>query len=134
MHPDVPHPRTLLLRQDLARYENGMRGKVARVNDFLATHLAVVFGLAWTVWVFMTVTVAAYWMPAAIQGKIFFFSSGCIQLFALPLLTYIGNKAQKATEAQSEAFHLALTHVATQVDDIRKILDNPPAGNVLSET
>ena len=36
MHPEVPHPRTLLLRQDLLRYEKGkFHGKVAAANDWL---------------------------------------------------------------------------------------------------
>lgn len=116
-HYAVKHP--VQLRKEL----EGTKGVIGKINDWLATHLAVVFGLAWTVWVFMVVTVAAYWMPANVQSRIFFFSSGCIQLFALPLLTYIGNKSQRATDAQSEAFHQALTHVANQVDEIAAKLD-----------
>ena len=124
-HHAVQHPVTLRRKRHRDRMS-----PVGRVNDFLLTHLAVVFGLAWTVWIFMFVTVAAYWMPAAIQAKIFFFSSGCIQLFALPLMVYVGNKLQRSSDAQSEVMHLALTHIATAADEVRQLLDLETPGGL----
>jgi hypothetical protein len=117
-HPAVKHPVVLRIKR-----HRGRMGAVGRVNDYLLTHLAVVFGLAWTVWVFMVVTVGAYWAPPTLQSKIFFFSSGCIQLFALPLMVYVGNKLQRSSDAQSEVMHQALTHIATVSDQNKALLE-----------
>ena len=100
---------------------------VGRANDWAATHLAVVFGLCWTVWVFFTGPLVAYFLPPAIQAKIFFFSSGWIQLFALPLMVYVGNKLQRSSDAQSEAMHQALTHIAVTLDEVAKVVHAPVA-------
>lgn len=97
-------------------------GPVAIANDWLATHLAIVFGIAWTIWVFFIVPIVAYFLPAGIQGHIFFFSSGWIQLFALPLMVYVGNKLQRSSDAQSEVIHQALTHIATVEDQNNTLL------------
>jgi len=121
-HPQVPHPVNLRLRADLLRYERGWRGKIAEVNDWLATHLAIVFGVVWTIWVFFIVPVVAYFLPQAVQNHIFFFSSGWIQLFALPLLVYVGNKIQRSSDAQSDAITQALTHIATIEDQNAEML------------
>lgn len=115
-HPEVPHPANLKLRQDLVKYEQGFRGKVAEINDLFASNLAIVLGVVWTIWVFFIVPIVAYFLPAAVQNHIFFFSSGWIQLFALPVLVYVGNKVQKSTDIQSDAFHQALTHIANVED------------------
>jgi hypothetical protein len=116
-HHAVKHPVEL-------RESGKSDGKTARVNDFLATHLAVIFGVCWTIWVFFIIPIVAYFLPQAAQGKIFFFSSGWIQLFALPLMVYVSNKIQRSSDAQSEAFHQALTHVATVVDEIKQKLES----------
>jgi hypothetical protein len=122
-HPAVVHPVRLRLRDDAIRYERGLRGKIAAGNDWLATHLAVVFGIAWTIWVFFIVPIVAYFLPAAIQNHIFFFSSGWIQLFALPLMVYVSNKIQRSSDAQSEAQHMALTHIATISDQNKTLIE-----------
>ena len=124
-HPAVPHPVHLRIR----RHREGM-GKVGRVNDWLATHLAVVFGVCWTIWVFFTVPLIAYFLPQNIQGHIFFFSSGWIQLFALPLMVYVGNKLQRSSDAQSEVIHQALTHIAMVSDKVADLLDLETAGGL----
>ena len=87
-HPAVAHPVHLRIR----RHRDGM-GPIGKANDWLATHLAVVFGVCWTIWVFFIVPIVAYFLPQPIQNKIFFFSSGWIQLFALPLMVYVGQQA-----------------------------------------
>ena len=117
-HPAVKHPVHLRVTQ----HREGM-SRVALANDWLATHLAIVFGIAWTIWVFFIVPLVAYFLPPVIQNHIFFFSSGWIQLFALPLMIYVGNKLQRSSDAQSEVIHQALTHIATVSDQVKELLD-----------
>ena len=117
-HPAVAHPVHLRIR----RHKDGM-GPIGRANDWLATHLAVVFGVCWTIWVFFIVPIIAYFLPAGIQGHIFFFSSGWIQLFALPLMVYVGNKLQRSSDAQSDVIHQALTHIATVSDQNKTLIE-----------
>lgn len=121
-HPAVPHPVRLRIR----RHRGGM-GPVGKANDWLATHLAVVFGVCWTIWVFFIVPIVAYFLPQAIQNKIFFFSSGWIQLFALPLMVYVGNKLQRSSDAQSDVIHQALTHIATVSDQNKTLIEQDNA-------
>ena len=121
-HPAVPHPVHLRIR----RHHDGM-GAVGRANDWLATHLAVVFGVCWTIWVFFIVPIVAYFLPAGIQAHIFFFSSGWIQLFALPLMVYVGNKLQRSSDAQSDVIHQALTHIATVSDQNKTLIEQDNA-------
>ena len=122
IHPAMVHAVNLRLRQDAIRYEKGLRGKVAAGNDWLATHLAVVFGLAWTIWLFMICPLVVPALGGTIEAKFFFYSSGWIQLFALPLLVYTGNKVQRSSDAQSEAMVLSLSHIANQQDKQDEVL------------
>jgi len=117
-HPAVAHPVHLRIR-----LHRGGMGAIGKANDWLATHLAVVFGVCWTIWVFFIVPVVAYFLPQAIQNKIFFFSSGWIQLFALPLMVYVGNKLQRSSDAQSDVMHKALTHIATVSDQNKTLIE-----------
>lgn len=110
-HPAVQHP--VRLRRSLHR--EGM-GRAGKANDWLATHLAVVFGLVWTVWALFLAPLIVQAFSPHVQAKFFFYSSGWIQLFALPLLVYVGNKVQRSSDAQSEVLHVALTHIATIED------------------
>ena len=112
-HPQVLHPTDL---------ERDIESSVGKTNDWLASHLAIVFGAVWTVWLFFIVPLVAYFLPSHAQATIFFFSSGWIQLFALPLFVYIGNKLQKSTDLQSDAQHQALTHIALIEDQNNKLL------------
>lgn len=123
-HYAVPHPAELLETE---------AGRATRISDWLATHLAVVFGVTWTVWLFFLVPLVAYFLPSHVQSEIFFFSSGWIQLFALPLLAYVSSKIQKSSDAQSDAMYQALTHVATEMDLIVAKLEIPPVPKVESE-
>ena len=115
-HPAVTHPVHLRIR----RHHDGM-GAIGKANDWLATRLAVVFGVCWTIWLFLIVPLIAPYLGATAENKIFFYSSGWIQLFALPLMVYVGNKLQRSSDAQSEVIHQALTHIAT-VSDQNKVL------------
>ena len=117
-HPAVTHPVHLRIR----RHRDGM-GPVGKANDWLATRLAVVFGVCWTIWLFLIVPLIAPYLGATAESKIFFYSSGWIQLFALPLMVYVGNKLQRSSDAQSEVIHLALTHIATVSDQNKTLIE-----------
>ncbi len=112
-HHAVIHPSVFLAAEKRA---------VARVNDWLATRLALVFGLVWTVWVFMVFPLVLLLLPKGVQNTGFFISSGWIQLWALPLFVYVGNRLQKSADAQSDAQHDALTHIAVTGDDVKTLL------------
>jgi hypothetical protein len=75
-------------------------------QDYLATKLALLFGFGWTIWVFFIIPLAAPAFSPRIQAQIFYFASGWVQLFALPLMVYVSNKIQasadKTTEAQQQ--------------------------------
>jgi hypothetical protein len=123
--PAVPEPsrhHAVINPRHLRHHREGKTGMTARVNDFLATRLAVLFGLAWTIWVFFIVPLVAYFLPATTQGHIFFFSSGWIQLFALPLMIYVGNKLQRSADAQSDSMTKALSHIAIVEDQNAELL------------
>jgi hypothetical protein len=113
-HDAVIHPAELLHRE---------RTWVGKVNDWAATHLAAVFGLVWTVWVFIAAPLLVQAFPQAVQTRFFFYSSGWIQLFALPLLVYVGNKVQASSDAQSDVQHQALTHIATVEDEVKQLIE-----------
>ena len=107
-HPHVPHPRDLLTAE-------------RNSNDWLMEHLSRLFGSPWTVWLFMAVPIVVEYWAVTFQNLVFFYSSAWIQLFALPLLTYIGNKAEKLRAAKADADHAALTSVHTTVDAVRVV-------------
>lgn len=70
-------------------------------QDYLATKLALVFGFGWTIWVFFIVPLLAEFFPPSAQARVFYYASGWIQLFALPLMVYVSNKIQATTDATS---------------------------------
>ena len=113
-HHAVVHPRTLLAAE---------KRLAGRVNDWAATHLAAFFGLVWTVWLFAIWPLASLLLPKGAQSVAFFISSGWIQLWALPLLNYVSNKTQAMQAAQSDAQHVALSHIATVEDQNRQLLE-----------
>lgn len=113
-HPHVTHPGELLAVE---------RTRLAQVNDWLATHLAIVFGLVWTVWLFMVFPLVVLLLPKGVQNITFYLASGWIQLWALPLFIYVGNRLQKSSDAQSDAQHVALSHIASKVDEHEQRLD-----------
>ena len=70
-------------------------------SQWLAFKLALVFGFVWTVWLFFVIPLIAPFFPPGVQAQVFYYGSGWVQLFALPLLTWIGNKTQNlADQAQ----------------------------------
>jgi hypothetical protein len=117
-HPAVAHPVHLRIRLHRA----GM-GRLGKANDWAATHLAVMFGLVWTVWLFMTIPLLVLLAPSGLRSVVFYLASGWIQLWALPLFVFVGNKLQRSSDAQSEVMHVALSHVATVGDQNQQLLD-----------
>jgi hypothetical protein len=79
--------------------------------------------VCWTIWLFLAVPLLAPYLGATIQAKIFYYASGWIQLFALPLMVYVGNKLQRSSDAQSQVMHDALTHIATVSDQNKQLLE-----------
>jgi hypothetical protein len=102
-HPKVPHPRRFL---DAER----------KWNDVAANMVARIFGSPWCIWVFLIVPLVILLAPQQWQGAVFYLASGWVQLFALPLLTYVGNKARAADSVKADVDHEALTHIAKTVD------------------
>jgi hypothetical protein len=123
-HPQVPHAGRLRAQRDQARTLTGF------VNDWAATHLAAVFGLAGTIWVFMTIPLLVLLAPSGIKAVAFYLASGWIQLFALPLMIYVGNKLQRSADAQADAMHQAQTHIAAMVDLAADRLDLSTRGGL----
>jgi hypothetical protein len=117
-HPAVAHPVHLRIRM----HRGGM-GKLGKANDWAATHLAVVFGISWTIWAFFAWPLAAQFFSPLIQAKTSYYAQSWIQLFALPLMVYVGNKLQRSSDAQSEVMHQALSHIATVSDQNKTLIE-----------
>lgn len=113
-HHAVIHPADLL---EAARPS----GRAARANEWAASHLAMIFGLAWTVWTFMAVPLLVLLLPGSVRSVVFYLASGWIQLWALPLFVYTGSRLQRSADAQSDAQHEALTHIAATADQAEQI-------------
>ena len=95
-----------------------------RVNagsEWLAFKLALLFGFVWTVWTFFVVPLVAPYISLKFSAQVFYYGSGWVQLFALPLLTWIGNKTQALAEKQSEAQVELLTKVRSIVTENQRI-------------
>ena len=130
-HPAVQH--AVHLRKQLHRNRMSAVGKV---NDWAASHLAIVFGAVWTTWVFFIWPLVAQFMPLVVQVKTSYYAQSWIQLFALSLFVWVGNKLQRSSDAQSEVQHQAQTHIATVVDQCADRLDLDTQGGlavILSE-
>lgn len=121
-HPAVSHPVDLRRALHRAGWA-GPWGKVRAADDIVLTDLSKVFGLPVTVWLFFILPLVANFLGQAFEAKFFYYSSGWVQLFALPLLTYIGVKLQRSSDAQSEVMHSALTHVATIGDQNKTLIE-----------
>lgn len=94
-------------------------------QDYLATKLALLFGFGWTIWVFFIIPLIAPLFSARIQAQIFYFASGWVQLFALPLMVYVSNKIQATADAASTAQQQLLTGM----DDTLAQASSVGAGN-----
>jgi hypothetical protein len=117
VHPHVPHPVRLRMHRDRAG-----AGKITLANDWAATHLGIFFGSVWVVWAFFIWPLAAQYLNTEVQVKTSYYAQSWVQLFALPLFVYIGNRLQRSSDAQSDAQHEAMTHIATVSDQNAELL------------
>ena len=120
IHPKVPHPNAL--RKNISQEYRKNMGAIARVNDWAATRLGLIFGSVWIVWVFFIWPLIADHLGSKVQADTSYYAQSWIQLFALPLFVYIGNKLQRSSDAQSDAMHEALTHIAVIEDQNAQLL------------
>lgn len=119
-HPAVPHPGVVARP---AGRDRRFWGLVLRGNDWLAVRLGLVFGSVWIVWAFFLWPLIARQLGAAVQADTSYYAQSWIQLFALPLFVYIGNRLQRSADAQSEVMHQALTHIATVSDQNQRLIE-----------
>jgi hypothetical protein len=118
-HPKVQHPN------EVAEF-------ASTANRWLADHLTILFGSIWTVWAFIAYPLIGLLLPISWQTKVFFISSGWIQLWALPLLNLASNRADAQRAAKADVDHRALTHIAKEIDQIKTklgITQEVPNGN-----
>ena len=116
-HLHVPHPVSLRI----SRRQDGMNW-VSKANDWTATRLGLIFGSVWIVWIFFIWPLIAQHLGTRVQSETSYYAQSWIQLFALPLFVYIGNKLQRSSDAQSDTIHEALTHIATVEDQNAELL------------
>jgi hypothetical protein len=76
--------------------------RLSQASDWAATRLALIFGFNLTIWVFFTVPLLAELFPVTVQAKVFYYASGWVQLFALPLMVYVSNKIQASSDRQDQ--------------------------------
>jgi hypothetical protein len=112
-HPAVHHPNELLTKE---------KAWFSRLNDGAASHLAIIFGSVWIVWIFFIWPLLAQHFGMKVQSETSYYAQSWIQLFALPLFVYIGNKLQKSSDAQSDVQHQALTHIAIVGDQVKELI------------
>jgi hypothetical protein len=111
-HPQVPHP---------GRHPRGTGGgRAARWNDravdWLTDHVlasAVMFDLAFIL------PLLVLPLSTGVKVTLGVVSGSWIQWWALPALQRSANRADRARDAKADADHLALTHIANTVDEIK---------------
>lgn len=103
-HPQVPHPR------DLTAAERGWND---RLLSWLADHVLaskIMFDAA------LILPLLALPMSTAVKVTLGVVSGSWIQWWALPALQRSQMLADRKRDAKADADHVALTHIATQVD------------------
>jgi hypothetical protein len=73
--------------------------------------------------VFFIWPLVAQFMGPEIGTKTSYYAQSWVQLFALPLFVYIGNKLQRSSDAQSEVIHKSLTHIAIIGDQNKHLIE-----------
>jgi uncharacterized membrane protein len=106
----VKHPEQLVhhsLSDRLAKHINPMFGSM-KVFYFLVT---------WQLtWIALATLDIGFFKHDKYPFTFLLFLSNLYQLWALPVLGYIGKQADKKRSAKATADHEALTHIANQVD------------------
>lgn len=112
MHPKVKHPRFFIKeKQGLEKF-----------NRELAVSLGNKLGSMGFFYVCVILDLAE--LPAVISSHsiiawVTYIAQTVVQLIALPIISTQQNIQQEITNAKSEADHMALTHIANVVDDIK---------------
>lgn len=110
-HPAVKHPKHFLKeRQGLDKF-----------NRAVAVRLGNSLGSMPFFWICVVLDLAE--LPAVIAANnvivwVTYISQAVIQLIALPILSVQQNIQAEKKDASDQAVHEALTHIATQVDNI----------------
>ena len=94
--------------------------KISAGSEWLVLRLALLFGFVWTVWAFFIVPLVAPYISETFSAKVFYYGSGWVQLFALPLLTWIANKAA----AQQTELLEEVRSVVNENQRLAKIIEN----------
>jgi hypothetical protein len=95
--------------------------RIYHIQDLAATKLALVFG--WTIWVFFVIPLIAPYFSVQVQAKVFYYASGWVQLFALPLMIYVSNKIQRTTDKQATDQAELLARNTELTEDSARLLD-----------
>jgi hypothetical protein len=118
-HPAVPHRDSLLKRPTTV---------LSRFNEWSIDHLARVLGSSFGVWVAFAIPLLAFGVHPLliVLGLV---SSYWIQLWALFVLQKSSNRDALKSSAKAEADHMAMTHIALQVDAIMAKIGESDADN-----
>jgi hypothetical protein len=98
-------------------------------SDWAARKLAAIFGFDLTIWIFFLIPLIAPLASDAIQAKVFYYSSGWVQFFALPLMVYVANKVQRTSDEQLAEIRQLSRENRELNREIRRLLlrhDDPP--------
>lgn len=117
-HPQVKHP---------IFYLKPKQG-IDKINRAIALRLANVLGSMY--FFYFCLLLDLFELPAVIQQHsviawVTYISQAVIQLIALPLLSTQANIQQEHKDASDNASHIALTHIATVVDEIKSQVVSP---------
>ncbi len=114
----VKHPNIVI--EECRKEQN----KLTRINDvvleWIASHVLgsiIFFDVA------LIIPLLALKAPAWVAAIVLILSSTWIQLWALPALQRTQVKGDVLRQAKADADHEALTHIANQVDEIKKWID-----------
>ncbi len=112
MHPKVKHPKFFI------REKQGLE----KFNRDLAVYLGNKLGSMGFFYICVVLDVAE--LPAVIASHsvidwVTYIAQTVIQLVALPIISTQQNIQQENTSAKSEADHMALTHIAVTIDEIK---------------
>lgn len=115
-HPHVPHPRTRVSTSRGDRFAERVACMFGSMGMF---YVLVCWQLGWM----LAATIGVPLLKSDPYPFVFcLFLSNLIQLWALPVLGVATNRADAKRAAKTDADHEALTHIATQVDEILTVL------------
>lgn len=90
---------------------------VKQANNWAAFKAATIYGSAATVWVFTLYSILSGLAKGSTQIALLTWSNG-VQLVFCAVMTFVGNQIDRHNKAKADADHVAMTHIATTVDDI----------------